>query len=120
MDVSKLGTVITSNDWGTAMATGDMFYRMLFKYEKMSVLKAEEARSMLASYKAWKAEIDNMTSECHSNSTFEDRKAIMYAETLVDDVLKHIETILTTVKCEDENFLKVIVTKMNDAQPMAQ
>ena len=120
MDIDKLGTVIVSNDWGKTMATGDNFYRMLFKHEKMKAMSKEDVNSLFASYKNWKEEIDRMTSECHSNSTLEDRKAILYAETLVDDILRHIEAILTNVPCNDKDFIDSVKAKMNAVQAMKE
>ena len=50
----------------------------------------------------------------------EDRKAIQYSETLTDDILKHIETILFTVKCDDPNFLPELINKANTAAKMIE
>ena len=118
MDTDKLGLVIMNNDWGTQMASGDNFYRLLFRFEKKSQLTVKEINSMLASYKNWKLYIDTLTKECHSNSLMEDRKAIAYSETLNDDILKHIDNVLATVKCEDPEFMKNLVTKTNEKKPM--
>ena len=89
MDTEKLGKIMCNNDWGTHMASGDNFYRMLFRLEKRSNLAVDDVKQLFASYKNWKAHVDKLTQECQSNSTMEDRKAIQYSETLVDDILKH-------------------------------
>ena len=120
MDIDKFGTFLVNNDWGKTMATGDNFYRLLFKHEKLKSLSISDIKSMFASYKNWKEEIDRMTSDCHRNSTMEDRKAIVYAETLVDDILRHIETIITTIPCEDKNFLKNLQAKVDEVQKMRE
>lgn len=118
MNVELLGNIITSGDWGTAMADGDNFYRMLFRLEKKSSLEVDEIKSLFASYKNWKQQMTVLMQECHSNSTYEDRKAIVYGENLDDDIIKHIETILISVKCEDPNFVQNLIQKAKDAQKM--
>ena len=118
MDTDKLGNLMCNNDWGTHMASGDNFYRMLFHLEKKSNMSIDDVKQLFASYKNWKTRVDQLTQECQSNSTMEDRKAIQYSETLIDDILKHIETILATVKCDDPNFLPELINKANAAAKM--
>ena len=118
MDIEKLETIIMSNDWGACLASGDHFYRLLFRYEKKDGLSEEETNNMFASYKSWKQRIGEMIKECNESSTMEDRKAITYAETLNEDILNHILTIISTVKCNGKNILSDLVTKVEDANKM--
>ena len=120
IDLDKFGMIMVGGNWGTQLASGDNFYRLLFRYEKRSSLTVEEVNSMLASYKSWKTQIDAMRAECHTNSTMEDRKAISYAVTLNDDIIKHIDTILATVKCDDNEYVQKIVTKANTVTRMKE
>ena len=120
MDIDKLGKLIMNNDWGTQVANGDNFYRMLFKLEKKRSMSVEDINILFASYKVWKNVISQLTAECHSNSTMEDRKAIQYSETLDDDIIKHIETILTTVKCDNPNFVQELAKKADETAKMIE
>ena len=118
MDVDKLETVIMSNEWGACLASGDHFYRLLFRYEKKDQLSEDEANNMFASYKSWKLRISDMIKECNESSTMEDRKAITYAETLNEDILNHILTIISTVKCNDKNLLADLAAKVAETNKM--
>ena len=118
MNAEKLEAIMLNNDWGTHMADGDNFYRLLFRLEKKSNMGVDEVKSLFASYKNWRLQMNALTQECHSNSTVEDRKAIAYATTLNDDLVRHIETIVTTVKCDDPNFMQQVTSKINESANM--
>lgn len=120
MDIDKLGKFIMDNEWGTQVANGDNFYRLLFKLEKKSNMSVEDIKLLFASYKVWKNLMFKLVEECQSNSTMEDRKAISYSETLSDDIIKHVETILTTVKCDDPNFVQELANKAEEAAKMIE
>ena len=120
MNSEKLVTLIMSNNWGTSLAHGDHFYRLLFRLEKQSSLSVEEIKSMFASYKRWKLEMDELTKECQGNSTMEDRKAIMYGETLNEDIVQHMESILISVKCNEANYVQNLIANVEDDSKMNQ
>ena len=120
MNTEKLEAVMISNDWGTHLADGDNFYRLLFRLEKKSNMGTEEIKLLFASYKNWRYQMNMLTQECHSNSTVEDRKAIEYANTLNSDIVKHIETIVTTVTCDDPNFMQQVTLKANETSNMKE
>ena len=118
MNTEMLSKIMTNNDWGTHMADGDNFYRMLFRLERKSNLTIDDVKQLFASYKNWKKRVNQLTAECHSNSTMEDRKAIQYSETLDEDIVKHIEAILAAVKCDDPTFLPQLIAKEEEAAKM--
>ena len=54
------------------------------------------------------------------NSTLEDRKVIAFAETLDDDILKHIENIITAPACKNKQiiaFLLELAEAANNMEP---
>ena len=120
MDTEKLAEIIMSNNWGTNLAHGDHFYRLLFRLEKQSTLEVEEIKSLFASYKRWKLEMDELTKECHGNSTMEDRKAIMYGETLCEDIIQHVEMIIMSVKCNKPEFVQNLREQAEKGGKMAE
>ena len=120
MNSENLAALIMSNNWGTSLAHGDHFYRLLFRLEKQSNLSVDEIKSLFASYKRWKLEIDELTKECHGNSTMEDRKAIVYGETLNDDIIQHIESILISVKCNEIDYVQNLIANAEDDSKMNQ
>ena len=118
MNTEKLATLIMSNDWGTNLAHGDHFYRLLFRLEKQSNMGVDEVKALFASYKRWKLEMEQLTKECHGNSTLEDRKAIAYGETLNEDIIQHIETIIMSVKCNEANYVQNLIQAADDETRM--
>ena len=118
MNSGKLAAIIMNNDWGTSLAHGDHFYRLLFRLEKQNSMSVDEVKSLFASYKRWKLEMNELTKECHTNSTIEDRKAIAYGETLNDDIILHIETILISVKCNEPDYVQKLIENANDEARM--
>ena len=120
MNIDKLVTIMLGNNWGTHLADGDNFYRLLFRLEKQNSLDVAEIKTMFASYKAWKIQMNTLVQECHSNSTFEDRKAINYSETLNEDIVKHVNMILSTVKCNDQNFMQELAKMAEKTEEIEQ
>ena len=118
MDTDKLKTAILNGSWGNVLAMNDNFYRLLFKLEKKSVLKTDDTNELFASYQVWVSQIEKMVSECKGNDTAEDRKAVLYSEALMDDIIRHIENIITTVKCEDGALLNKLAEIADDATKM--
>ena len=113
MDSDKLRFVLVNNDWGTTLANQDNFYRMLFKMEKKAVLEEADTNEIFASYRNWKSQIDKLIHECNENGTLEDRKAIAFAQTLDEDILKHIESIITSPACKNKQLVATLLDLAN-------
>jgi len=120
MDNDKLRTAILSTNWEGNIANNDNFYRMIFKMEKKVVLCEEDTNLIFKSYKNLKEQMDQLTAECAANDTMEDRKAVQYAEALDEDIVKQIETIITTVKCDNENLIEELYEKAKAAEDKAK
>ena len=120
MDSDKLRVAIVNNDWGTTLANQDNFYRMLFKMERKTVLEESDTNEIFASYKNWKGQVDKLVQECNTNGTLEDRKAVAFAETLDDDILKHIENIITSPACKDKQLIAHLLVLAEEASVMEQ
>ena len=98
----------------------DNFYRLLFRLERKTVLTNAEVNELFASYQTWYNQIEQMIAECKVNETIEDRKAVMYADALKDDIIKHVENIVTTIKCEDDTLLTRLAEQAEEAMAMQQ
>ena len=120
MNNDKLRTAMLSTNWDGNIANNDNFYRMIFKMEKKVVLCEEDTNLIFKSYKNWKEQMDQLTAECATNDTMEDRKAVQYAESLDEDIVKQIETIITTVKCDNENLIEELYEKAKAAEDKAK
>ena len=116
MDNDKLKLAMLSSDWEGNVANNDNFYRLLFRMEKKVLLCEEDTNMIFKSYKNWKVQMDQLIGECTTNNTLEDRKAVQYAECLDEDIVKHIETIITSIKCENENILEELLEKARKAE----
>ena len=120
MNTEKLRIAILKGTWGNIVAANDNFYRLLFKLEKKRMLTLAEVHELFASYKNWTVQIEQLVKDCKGNDTMEDRRAVMYAETLEDDIIHHIESIVTTIKCEDETLLTRLAEQAEEAIAMQQ
>ena len=104
--VEKLKVAIERGTWKCdALADSHNFYRMLFKLEKQKKITEEEVHTMLASYENWKVQIEELVGECDLNNTDEDKKAVLYAEQLEEDIMLQIYHIVTKVPCEKEGLV---------------
>ena len=104
--VEKLKVAIEKGTWECdALADSHNFYRMLFKLEKQPKMTEVEVNTMLASFVNWKEQIEELTGECELNNTDEDKKAVLYAEQLEEDIMLQIYHIVTKVPCEKEGLV---------------
>ena len=115
MNTEKLKLAILKGSWGNVVAPNDHFYRLLFRLEKKTVLTVVEINELFASYQNWLSQIEQMVSECKANDTIEDRRAVSYSLALEDDIISHIENIVTTIKCEDSNMLNKLLNLAEEA-----
>ena len=110
MNTERLELIMTEGDkdkrWGVKLADGPNFYKMLFRYEKLTVLEEEHVRSMFASYNNWRDQIEKLIAECRNGGTEEDNKAVEYAEILQKDILDHIHHIIMNVPCNPASTLE--------------
>ena len=120
MNTDKLKVAILKGSWGTTVAPNDNFYRLLFRLERKTILTNAEVNELFASYQTWYNQIEQMVAECKVNETIEDRKAVMYADALEDDIIKHIENIVTTIKCEDEALLNNLLAIAEGAHALME
>ena len=112
LDVDKMKVAIEKHTWTKRVASGDHFYRLIFKLEKKGqseALKQEEIYHMFQSYKAWETRTGTLVEDCRENDTREDRKAVEYWEKMKQDLLEHMHQIISTSDCENTLIIDEII-----------